>query len=266
MSESLEEIITSRKISSDSGVNYINNTEATSYFENLYFQVREKEGRIYSDSIVKNLPNFEHSHPLYREWQIRGRSLNKLESYIIRKPKSTKILDLGCGNGWMANRLAKLPLCQVFAIDLNQTELEQGARVFSDTTSLHLIYGNIFENYFQLASFDLILMASSVQYFSDIQKLLNRLLELLNEAGEIHIMDSPFYTKESVSTARQRTIDYYQQLGYPEMTNYYYHHQWTELLGFHYKIKYKPRSYLSGFRQNFFKDVISPFPWIIISR
>jgi ubiquinone/menaquinone biosynthesis C-methylase UbiE len=257
-------IVTSNKITSGKGVVYMSDPEAFSYFENLYLKVRDREGRIYPDSIVKNLPHVESNHPLYWEWQIRGKSLNKLQTYLSQKRRSITILDLGCGNGWLANRLAQIPHCRVYAADLNQLELEQGARVFSETTSLHFIYGGIFDDVFSENSFDIILLASSGQYFSNIQKLIKRLLDLLKEAGEIHIIDSPFYTEKSAAIARQRTIDYYQELGYPEMADYYCQHRWTELAEFHYRIKYKPRSYFQGFRRRFLKKIISPFPWIVI--
>lgn len=266
MADLLPELLTSIEISTSEGVIYVSDPETTLQFENLYLKVREREGRIYPDSIVKGLPNVEGNHPQFQEWQIRSKSLNKLISYLNQERKLRTILDLGCGNGWIANRLAQILKCRVYAIDLNQLELEQGARVFSGTTSLRFIYGDIFDNIFLEDSFDIILMASSVQYFSDIQRLVRMLLSLLKVGGEIHIIDSPFYREESVIAARQRTIDYYRELGYKEMVDHYYHHQWIELARFQYKINYDPESNLNRFRRRVLKGTISPFPWIVIQR
>lgn len=266
MTESMAGLLTSKEITFDKGVTYVSNPEAPSNFENLYLKVRENEGRIYTDSDVKNLPDIESDHPLYREWQIRGMSLNRLIDYLTQKSRPTAILDLGSGNGWMANRLAQIPDSNVYAVDLNRTELEQGARVFSSTASLRFIYGDIFDGIFQPASFDLILLASSVQYFSDIQKLIKRLLELLKKYGEIHFIDSPFYTKKSAVEAKRRSIDYYQKLGYPGMADFYFQHRWTELSRFHYQIRYNPQGYFHKFQRGILKKMISPFPWIVIQR
>lgn len=264
MVEQMAEILIPGKIMSEDGVMYLSDPKTYTLFENLYLKVREKEGRIYPDPVVKNSPDFDRDHPLYPEWRIRGKSLNKLEAYLTQRAKQRTILDLGCGNGWLANRLAQIPQCRVFAVDLNRLELEQGARVFLDNAFLHFVYGDIFENAFQPESFDLILLASSIQYFSDIPRLINRLLDLLRAHGEIHIIDSPFYTQKSAVAARQRSLDYYQELGFPEMADRYYHHLWTEFAGFHHRINYDPDSHFHRFQRGILKRSISPFPWIVI--
>lgn len=264
MAELITKSLAAKRLSSDKGVIYLSDPETFRQFEDLYSKVREKEGRIYPDEIVKNLPRIEAGHPLFLEWEIRARSLSKLEAYLAQKAKPLMILEPGCGNGWLSNRLAQISGCNVYAVDLNRKELEQGARVFSQTLSLKFIYGNIFENIFRPASFDLILLASSVQYFPDLNSLLKRLLELLKQDGEIHIIDTPFYTEELAGEAKRRSVDYYENLGYPEMAGHYYQHRWTELGEFDYKLKYDPKSYIVKFRRRFLKRIVSPFPWIII--
>ena len=108
------------------------------------------------------------------------------------------------------------------------------------------------------------MLASSVQYFPDLKSLFKRLIKLLGECGEIHIIDSPFYTKKSVISAKQRTVNYYHELGYPEMANHYYHHLWSDLTGFKYKIKYNPDTFFCRLKHGFTKKILSPFPWIVI--
>jgi len=90
------------------------------------------------------------------------------------------------------------------------------------------------------------------------------LLELLKQDGEIHIIDTPFYSEEPAKDAKQRSVDYYKNLGYPEMAAHYYQHRWAQLGEFDYKIKYDPESYIVKFRRRFLKRIVSPFPWIII--
>jgi ubiquinone/menaquinone biosynthesis C-methylase UbiE len=264
MSELITESLAAKKLLFVKGVIYLSDPETSQQFEDLYSNVREKEGRIYPDEVVKNLPVIEASHPLFPEWQIRAGSLYKLEAYLVQKAKPLMILELGCGNGWLSNRLAQISGCTIYAVDLNRKELEQGARVLSETHSLKFIYGNIFEDIFRPARFDLILLASSVQYFPDLNSLLQRLIGLLKQDGEIHLIDTPFYSEESAGDAKRRSADYYQNLGYPEMVRHYYQRRWTELAEFEYNIKYDPKSYIVKFRRRFLKEIVSPFPWIVI--
>lgn len=233
--------------------------------EQQYLGVRKKEGRIYSDEIVKNLPAFNSAHPLYNEWQIRKNSLQKFLSYLKRKNTFLKILDVGCGNGWIANKLADNLKSQVCALDLNALELEQAARLFGNNPHLNFQYANIFDPNYTDKEFDIVLLASSIQYFSDIQKLLRRLLSLLSVNGEIHIIDSPFYRSQDVSAARERSKKYYEELGFPEMSDYYFHHSIADLNKFEFKYLYDPDSVIQRIVKILTKYK-SPFPWIRIKN
>ena len=77
--------------------------------EKVYLKVRETEGRIYPDDTVRNLPDIDAAHPLHAEWMIRKSSLEKFEGYL--KGRSITLLDVGCGNGWMSSRLARMHGC-----------------------------------------------------------------------------------------------------------------------------------------------------------
>jgi len=244
---------------------YLSSPDKFKKQEQLYLDVRKKEGRLYSDEIVKILPKLDSTDPLYHEWQIRKRSLQRFLSYLKKRRALLKILDLGCGNGWMANQLAENLICSVSALDMNTVELQQAERVFGKNPNLNFQYGNVFDPNYPDQQFDIVLLASSVQYFPDVQKLLARLLELLSRNGEIHIIDSPFYQSQEVSTARERSRRYYQQMGFPEMTNHYFHHSFIDLSQFDFKLLYDPNSLF----QRIAKILIrysSPFPWIRIEK
>ena len=88
---------------------------------------------------------------------------------------------------------------------------------------------------------------------------------MLRDNGEIHIIDSPFYSDSEVDNARKRTVEYYRAMGFSEMANNYFHRSWDELSEYNFEILYQPSSLTSKFRKLFFiKD--SPFPWIKIIR
>lgn len=228
----------------------------------LYLRVRQKEGRLFPDELAARLPDLPHSHPLAEEWRARADSAARLTRYLARRKQPLRILDLGCGNGWLARRLADLPSTRVFALDLFSVELKQAARLFSGP---HLIFlaADIFHAPFPPASFDAVILASVVQYFPDLPALLRCLRSFLTPRGEIHLLDSPLYREEEIPAARLRTRDYYASLGFPEMAGYYFHHPVSRLDGFSPRWLRRP----GGLRARLFRAlgrVVSPFPWVIL--
>lgn len=227
----------------------------------LYIKVRTIEGRLLDDRSVSKLPDVPNIHPLKREWEIRRQSSDRLLEYLKEKKAGVTVLDVGCGNGWMSNLLSQIPDSDVSALDLNITELEQGARVFSKNSALTFLFADIFEAPLPENAFDIISVASAIQYFPDLPALIERLLRLLKQNGEIHIFDSPLYTESSVEAARGRSQAYYEEIGVPEMSEHYFHHTYSGLKDFNYAFLYKPTS-----MKNFIIRNSSPFPWIRICQ
>lgn len=222
----------------------------------LYLAVRSKEGRMYPDAIVRQLPRVPDDHPLRHEWDIRTRSADRLADSLSRLRPPIRALDLGCGNGWLAHRLSRIPGVSVVGADHNRKELDQARRVFADTTQLSWIEADIFRAPFRDRCFDVVLIASAIQYFPDVPSLIRALCPLLTPDGEIHILDSPLYPPDQLPDARRRSLEYYRDLGFPEMARHYHHHAWTVLDRFQPHWLYRPRSRNRGEPGN------SPFPWI----
>jgi len=238
-------------------------SERNNDFESFYLKVREKEKRIYTDEELKNLPLATKSNPHKSEWKLRAKSFIRFSNYLKKKKQSLDILDLGCGNGWFSGQLSKKFNHKFYCVDVNQIELEQASRVFN-SHNLFFLYADIFTEIFQEKTFDLIVVNAAVQYFSNLKKLIKRLLSLIKIDGEIHIVDSPIYLTSEVENAKERTIDYYNSIGFPEMSNKYFHHSWNKLSEFNFKIIFNPTSFTNKLKQIIFiKD--SPFPWIKIS-
>jgi 2-polyprenyl-3-methyl-5-hydroxy-6-metoxy-1,4-benzoquinol methylase len=116
--------------------------DENSSMEAMYHALRNKEGWIYPDTIVEQLPFMAKSDPHYAQWQVRKNSFRKLTHYLMTHHPGCTLLDLGCGNGWMDNGLAEKGF-QVCAVDLNYFELQQAARIFRETTNAVWLYGNI---------------------------------------------------------------------------------------------------------------------------
>ena len=230
-------------------------------FGELYSTLREKESRTYTDTELAMLPAIHHSHPRYKEWVIRRRSSEKLAAYIRHQKKQLEILEIGCGNGWLCNQLAKIPVVNITGSDINLKELQQAKRVFKDNDRLRFIHGDVESQELKDRKFDVIVLAACIQYFPSVPYLLHKLFQLLNEEGEIHILDSPFYKEGEAVNARERTNAYYHRMGFPGMSSYYFHHEITELTGLNHRFLYQPSFILS-----FFTKYKNPFPWIIIKN
>jgi len=241
------------------GVFYI--TEKHENYADSYLNVREKEERIYEDDIVALLPNVSKTHRYYQEWKLRQQSTNRILDYLKQKKKSLKILDLGCGNGWFSHHLSKVSNTEVFAVDLNAPELEQAARVFQKD-NLHFLYADIFsEEAEKLNEFDIITVNSCIQYFRDLKTIVEVLKKKLVLEGELHIIDSPFYTASEIHSAKERTKTYYSNIGVPEMASHYFHHSLTSINN--YELLYEPkRSILSKITRK--KE--NPFCWVKIKK
>ena len=232
-----------------------------SKFEESYLSCRRLEGRIHTDEVVRHLPKISRDHPHYREWQKREWSLRALQKYLSEK-KNISILEVGCGNGWLLNGLMQDDRSGL-GVDLNEVEIKQAQRVFPQPT---FIYGNILDvNLVAKRSFDIIVLASVIQYFADINSLIKQLMGYLSLGGEIHILDSPFYANQVEATkAKNRTRKYYRKKG-SDMASHYYHHQLRELANYPIVLLYQPRSMMNKII-NYLTGSRSPFPWIMIKK
>ncbi len=222
-------------------------------FESTYKTVRNKEGRWLTDNEVKRLPNIEKNHPLEKEWQKRTWILNKFTAYLERKhPKN--ILDIGCGNGWLTNKASHY--CdQITGIDVGQEELEQAARCFgNDTVSFACCsdWSLLPEN-----TYDLIFFSGSFHYFEPNDAFWTLLKSRLTDNGEIHILETKFYSKAEAVKAKKRSEAYFKTLG---ATVDYYHHLTWDALPTNFEVLYQP-----DFRNKLFRKR-APFPWVKIRK
>lgn len=230
-------------------------------FEKLYISLRKKEGRVFNEKEIASLPAVPSSHPHYKEWEIRKDSCNNLLNYIKKNGHVCDILEVGCGNGWLAAQLSSVAKGEVIGIDINRLELKQAKKVFRRKHNLNFLAGDIHSGILAHKKFDLIVFAASIQYFKSLKEIVKTALPYLTLQGEIHILDTHFYTRDGVSVAKQRTKEYFSDLGFPEMSRFYFYHRFYELESFNYFILFNPHSWINKLllKKN-------PFFWIMIKN
>jgi ubiquinone/menaquinone biosynthesis C-methylase UbiE len=230
----------------------------------LYLHVREKEGRLYPDDIALHLPDVPKGHPLAAEWRARAASLQRLVEYIAGLPKPMHILELGTGNGWLSHGLSAVPGIRIWGLDRRSDELTQAARLFNGE-KLVFLAGDIHRGPFRDSTFDLVVVASAIQYFADLPNLIDQLRSYLTQRGELHILDSPLYQTSEVTAARERSQAYYASIGFPDMSAHYFHHTFAEVEAFSPHWLYRPGSPAPRLTRLLGKTD-SPFPWFCIGK
>lgn len=246
------------------GIYYLSPPGYSGSNENLYLKVRETESRIYNDETLKLLPLIKHGHQHYNEWRLRKVTADYLVRYFSQY-SSLCILDVGAGNCWLSNLLSSKTGNTVYAIDLNESELKQGLRVFYNNKNLKIIYGDILMDIFKTELFDSVLFVSSIQYFADLIKTIKKTLTFVRPGGNIFIADSNFYKEDEIAAAKERTKKYYDELGIPEAADIYFHHSYKDLFSFNPEIV-ENSSLLNRILSGTGLKRISPFPLIEINK
>jgi len=230
-------------------------------FTDLYVALRQKEGRIYSDEEVRLLPQVFADHPCYKEWNIRSRGAGNLLRHIAKNGHICNILDIGCGNGWLSAKLAKVARGKVTGVDINTTELNQARKVFGEIPNLRFVNGDIRSGILSDQRYDLLVFAASVQYFPSLDEILKVAVCHLTLQGEIHLLDSHLYRRSELAAARLRSKAYFTQLGFQEMEKHYFHHCLDDLHPFSHTILHNPHSPVSKFSLH-----RNPFHWVLIKN
>jgi 2-polyprenyl-3-methyl-5-hydroxy-6-metoxy-1,4-benzoquinol methylase len=229
-----------------------------SEFGDLYIAIRNREKRVFNDAQLMFLPDIEPSHIHYKEWQVRKHSSQRLIDYLKRKNRPLKILEIGCGNGWLSSRMSAIPGSKVIGLDINEIEIAQAKRVLKKN-NLEFVCATFHPEMFR-SKFDIILFAASISYFPAVRSILQDALSCLADDGEIHIIDTPFFRHNEIVGAALRSNDYFKMLGYPEMSGYYHHHPISDIEKFNYKLLVNPLSLVNRIKKTEY------FYWISISH
>ena len=140
------------------GVYYLSDPEPHEARETRYWQVRAREFRLYSDEIVRQLPDIPGDHPLKQEWAARADSLGRLADHVARFWRDLRVLDLGCGNGVPATR-AMAERWRVTGVDVSPVQVARARTLVPDAA---FVCGDMAEVEFAPASFDAVVAFYSI--------------------------------------------------------------------------------------------------------
>lgn len=235
-------------------------------FEDHYLQVRRQEGRVYTDAQVRRLPHPGGKLGASLEWQVRAVSSALLVQHLQRRAGEGAILELGCGNGWLSQRLAQALQRDVCGIDVNRTELAQAARVFGHEQRLSFVAADIHSVALPRELFDVIVVPACIQYFPDPAGLVRRLLAQLRAGGELHLLDSPLYAdRRRAAESAARSLRYFTELGVPALAERYHQHTYASFDAFKVHWLFDPRRLMARLGR-LLRRRQPHFPWLCLRK
>ena len=164
----------------------------------------------------------------------------------------------------MRQHLSHLPHSEVIAVDRTASELEVARAAFGDRANIRFEEADIFTA--DLGQFDTVILGAAAQYFPDLVLLLERLLQLVRNGGEIHILGTPFYRPAAKMKAMKRSRAYYEKHGFPDLAEHYFHHDAAVLERFRARRLYDPGSLNNRIRRKLWRVPEPPFPWYVIRK
>jgi len=165
-----------------------------------YQTVRADEGWGASDArYYRALPHVDQDDPQRNIWRIRAHSFERLLT-LIGNGGPLKILDVGAGNGWLANQLGRRGHT-VAALDLADDSRDGlGARAHY-AISLETYQAEFDRMPFGAAQFDMVIFNAALHYACALSATLREACRVMRSDGSIVVMDSPFYSRPSSGAA-----------------------------------------------------------------
>lgn len=179
------------------------NDIALELFASEYARHRAEEGRGYTGEQLLQLP-YLRSGPHAAQWAIRARTFDAFVAHVLRpeaerRRRPLEVLDLGAGNGWLSYRVA-LEGHHSIALDIRGDAIDglgASGAFRRKLGSLDCIIAPFDAVPLERGSVDIALFNASLHYSTDLAAVLDEARRVVRPGGQIAILDSPFYRRES---------------------------------------------------------------------
>jgi SAM-dependent methyltransferase len=191
-------------------------------FSRDYETIRRAEGRGSQDpAYYRALPYQDLSGRMPGDWRIRAASFDALLKQVVlpeaaRRGRPLRLLDLGAGNGWLSNRLARLGHAAA-AVDVLANDFDGlGCAGYYESTFTP-VQAEFDHLPFADRMIDLVIFNASLHYSPDYVASLAQARRVLEQEGKIVVMDTPVYHngESGAAMVRERQAQFVRQYGTP---------------------------------------------------
>jgi 2-polyprenyl-3-methyl-5-hydroxy-6-metoxy-1,4-benzoquinol methylase len=106
------------------------------------------------------------------------------EAFDKKEWKRKKILDLGCGTGWLVNEISKVGAKKVIGVDPSERNITWGKQLFPEIN----IYQHSLESFPIKEKFDYIISIMTFNHVSNVDLALQKISYLLEPKGRLQII------------------------------------------------------------------------------
>ena len=184
------------------------------------------------DSYLLDLPYRDSTHRRASEWRVKARSMEALLR-ILEIVQSSRVVDLGSGNGWLAHRLALLGR-EVYAVDIlrdNRLGLAAAKVFLRAGPHFERIWGELERPPFRDESMDVVICNASLHYATNLEQVIWEVARVLRPSGVFIVLNSPVHNdRRSATQAQTEFRTRLERLGAtPDVVTRYHHFARSEL-------------------------------------
>ncbi len=173
-----------------------------------YSRVWQKDGwGCASPSYLLNLPYRDITGRQSSKWRVKARSTDALLR-LFRTLTPRRVLDLGCGVGWLSYQMARRGI-DVFAVDLLQDEV-LGLRAAEAYVNAGAVFERVWAELerlpFQAGTFDAVICNASLHYSTSLGTALAEVSRVVRPGGVFVVMNSPVHRDSRSAERAERSF------------------------------------------------------------
>lgn len=166
------------------------------------------------------------SGPGSSKWRVKARSMEALFRFVDRLAPR-RIVDLGCGNGWLSRHLAARGF-ETYGVEIGLDDvlgLGAASELLRHELDVNLIWGEMDHPPFRTASVDAVICNASLHYATSISLVIGQIARIVRPGGALVVMNSPVHQdRGSALRAQTEFRGHLRQLGGDETVISNYHH------------------------------------------